>query len=261
LPGCDPSFVARAGFQARGLVLLLLVIAMAAAPAAAAEVQNQKPAHALLDVPYVPQTPELCGGAAVAMVLRYWGERQVFPEDFSSLVIPSERGIPTGSLVAAVRDRKWLATVMSADPDDARSRIQTAIDRGRPLIALIEVSPRTFHYVVIAGATQKEIVVHDPARSPFRVLPWGDFDRAWAAAGRWMMLVLPPASGRPGATPERTGAPTVGGNAGGPAMTRKRPRRHWSVPRACARCMLVRGENWRGGDSRSPDGSTRGRSL
>ncbi|MBU0719106.1 MAG: C39 family peptidase, partial [Planctomycetes bacterium] len=28
----------------------------------------------LLDVPYVPQSGPLCGGAALAMVLRYWGE-------------------------------------------------------------------------------------------------------------------------------------------------------------------------------------------
>src|SRR5687768_4222604 len=196
-------------------ILVAAAIVLSPAPALAADAPSQKTAHALLDVPYVTQTPELCGGAAIAMVLRYWGERQVFPEDFASLVIPSERGIPTGSLVTAVRDRNWLATVMSADPDDARSRIQAAIDRGQPLIALIEVSPRTFHYVVIAGATEKEIVVHDPARSPFRVLPWADFDRAWAAAGRWMMLVLPPASGRTDATPTRTGEPTVAGNAVG----------------------------------------------
>ena len=197
-------------------VLFPMVIVLSPAPAAAGDAQSQRTAHALLDVPYISQTPELCGGAAVAMVLRYWGERQVFPEDFASLVIPSERGIPTGSMVAAVRDRNWLATVMSADPGGAHALIQAAIDRGQPLIALIEVRPRTFHYVVIAGATEKEIVVHDPARSPFRVLPWDGFDRAWAAAGRWMMLVLPPADVRRVADPDRTGAPAVTTNTSGP---------------------------------------------
>ena len=29
---------------------------------------------------------QLCGGAAVAMVLRYWGEHNVLPQDFASLV-------------------------------------------------------------------------------------------------------------------------------------------------------------------------------
>ena len=40
----------------------------------------------LLDVPYLAQPPELCGVAAVSMVLRYWGARDVFPEDFRALV-------------------------------------------------------------------------------------------------------------------------------------------------------------------------------
>ena len=34
-----------------------------------------------LDVPYVSQTEALCGGAASAMVLRYWGARGVTAEN------------------------------------------------------------------------------------------------------------------------------------------------------------------------------------
>ena len=135
-------------------VLLAIVLFSGTTSAGPATAEPQRAAHALLDVPYVAQTPELCGGAAVAMVLRYWGERGVFPEDFATLVVPSERGIPTASLVAAVRARNWQATVASSNPGDAPSQIQVAIDRGQPLIALIEVSPRTYHYVVIAGATE-----------------------------------------------------------------------------------------------------------
>jgi hypothetical protein len=190
--------------------MALLSGTASAGPSAAADAQGA--ARALLDVPYVAQTPELCGGAAVAMVLRYWGERNVFPEDFASLVVPSERGIPTASLVTALRARHWQATVVSPDPGDARVQIQVAIGRGQPLIALIEVSPRTYHYVVIAGATENEIVVHDPARSPFRVLSWDGFDRAWAAAGRWMVLVLPPDGVRPAPLPERPPAPAAAGS-------------------------------------------------
>ncbi len=32
-------------------------------------------ASVALDVPYLPQTDALCGGAAAAMVFRYWGDR------------------------------------------------------------------------------------------------------------------------------------------------------------------------------------------
>ncbi|MEO6223602.1 MAG: C39 family peptidase [Vicinamibacterales bacterium] len=169
-------------------VVLIVVLLFSGAPTASA----QKRVHALLDVPFVSQTPELCGGAAVAMVLRYWGERQVFPEDFGSIVVASERGIPTASLVDAVRKRHWQAVVIAPDGNNAHAQIHQAIDRGQPLIALIEVSARTYHYVVIVGATDDEVVMHDPARSPLRVVSWAGFDRAWEPAGRWMMLVLPP---------------------------------------------------------------------
>jgi len=148
--------------------------------------------HPLLDVPYVAQTPELCGGAAVAMVLRFWGERGVFAQDFASLVVPSEAGIPTGALASAVRGRGWQALEVPPESANARSRMQAEIDKGRPLIALIAVAPRTYHYVVIVGATDQEIVMHDPARAPFQVSRWDEFGAAWAQAGRWLLLVLPP---------------------------------------------------------------------
>lgn len=151
---------------------------------------------ALLDVPYVAQTPELCGGAAVAMVMRYWGARDVFPQDFAPLVSTGDAGILTGTLTAAVRDRGWQALVVPAGSDDGPARIQSELNKGRPLIALIEVSPRTYHYVVIVGSTAEDIVMHDPARAPYRVLHWAEFDRMWSPAGRWMMLVLPPSGFR-----------------------------------------------------------------
>lgn len=158
-----------------------------------AGVPGQTKAHALLDVPYVSQTPELCGGAAVAMVLRYWGERGVFPEDFAPLVKAGDGGILTGALTTTVRDRGWQAFVVPPNDDTVHARIRSEIDRGRPLVALIDVGTRTYHYVVVVGSTDQDVVIHDPARAPFRVLPWAEFDRAWAVTGRWLMLVLPPA--------------------------------------------------------------------
>lgn len=181
-------------------VLLVSATFSAAESRAAARAPGQPPVHALLDVPYVSQTPELCGGAAVAMVLRYWGERDVFPQDFAPLVSADDGGIFTGTLASAVREKGWQAVALPAAEETARARIRSEIDRGRPLIALIEVGPRTYHYVVIVGATDLQVVLHDPARAPFRVVRWADFDRAWMAAQRWMMLVLPPGKFSPGDT-------------------------------------------------------------
>ncbi len=146
----------------------------------------------LLDVPYVAQTPELCGGAAVSMVMRYWGARDVVPEDFQSLVVPAERGIPTTALAAAVRTRRWQALVGPPDRDAAWQALEQDVSLGRPVIALIEVSPDTYHYVVVVGLTAGQIVIHDPARSPFQVLARTAFQRAWAVTKFWSVVILPP---------------------------------------------------------------------
>ena len=36
-----------------------------------------------IDVPYLPQTDALCGGAAAAMVFRYWGEGHADAQEFA----------------------------------------------------------------------------------------------------------------------------------------------------------------------------------
>jgi hypothetical protein len=145
----------------------------------------------LIDVPYLPQTEDLCGGAALAMVLRYWGEPQVYPEDFAGLVDRSAAGIRTDVLAGEVARRGWRSFPIAAAADAGGESIRTHIDRGRPIVALIEVSANRYHYVVIVAWTGAQVIVHDPARAPFRVMSHAEFDRAWAAAGRWALLLLP----------------------------------------------------------------------
>src|SRR5437773_12179868 len=63
----------------------------------------------MLDVPFVPQGPALCGGAALAMVLRYWGQPAVLARDFAGWIEPGGAGIRSDDLVKAVRTRRWTA--------------------------------------------------------------------------------------------------------------------------------------------------------
>src|SRR5438270_9282685 len=88
-------------------------LAMAAALVAAAAVCTA--ADVTIDVPFVPQGEDLCGGAAAAMVLRYWGARGVYAEAFSPLVDRSAGGIRTASLVSDLRGRGWTAVDSSGD--------------------------------------------------------------------------------------------------------------------------------------------------
>lgn len=140
----------------------------------------------LLDVPYLSQTEDLCGGAAAAMVLRYWGAREIFPEDFRPLVDRQAAGIRTDVLTADLRLRGWQALVL-----DAGVQPSVQLARGRPVIALIEVRPQRFHYVVVVAWTADLVIVHDPAAGPYQTLSHLAFERAWAAAGHWALVVVP----------------------------------------------------------------------
>jgi hypothetical protein len=125
------------------------------------------------------------------MVLRYWGEQTVRPQDFVSLVDRSESGIRTSALTDAVTRRGWRAVPATPGPNASASWLAGEIEKGRPVIALIEVSPGTYHYVVIVGLTANDVVFHDPAQAPFRVAPINEFNDRWAAANRWTLVVLP----------------------------------------------------------------------
>src|SRR3546814_1921600 len=37
----------------------------------------------------------------------------------------------------------------------------------------------------------RSVIVHDPARAPFREVDESSFSKEWAAAGLWTLLVLP----------------------------------------------------------------------
>jgi hypothetical protein len=164
----------------------------------------------LLDVPFISQTELLCGGAAAAMVLRYWGERGIVAETFSDLVDRSAAGIRTDALVAELRRRGWSATGIEGTEESLWGELA----QGRPVLALIEDRPGAFHYIVVLGAHERGIIFHDPARAPFLVMSPAEFNRRWRSARRWMGIVLPRSlpteAGLPagGASPVDSGAAT-----------------------------------------------------
>ena len=147
-----------------------------------------QPRAALLDVPYLPQTEALCGGAAAAMVMRYWGAADIHAAAFAPLVDHSAGGIRTDALVSELQRRGWIAV---AGPGTAAD-VQLALGRGRPVIALIEDSPGHFHYVVIVAWAGGKVILHDPARVPFRVVSERQLDAKWSRSSRWMLELLPP---------------------------------------------------------------------
>ncbi len=145
------------------------------------------PGVSVLDVPYVPQSEELCGGAAAVMVFRYWGVDSVAVREFAPLVDDSARGIRTGTLTDEIRSLGWRAVAFRGSLPELRRQLA----RGRPVIVLLRMGPDRYHYVVVVAADDGTVLVHDPARAPFRKLSVAEFRSMWAPTGAWSLLVVP----------------------------------------------------------------------
>lgn len=152
-----------------------------------AEPAGTAPAGSGLDVPYLPQTEALCGGAAVAMVFRYWGDRHADVQQFAPLVDREAGGIADDVLVEAIRQRRWQANRLTGSIETIRDRLA----RGQPLVLLLEDRPGRYHYVVAVGTDADHIIVHDPALGPSRRLAVDELLRAWKPSNFWALLVLP----------------------------------------------------------------------
>lgn len=164
-------------------------------------------ATADVEVPFVAQGPLLCGGAAAAMVERYWGARGVYGEDFQHLVRESEGGIRASELTAAMRDRGYDVEVVTDDP----ARVFAALDRGVPPILLLESGATRLHYVVLVDVDDRDAWIHDPNFGPRRQLSRESLARRWAASDGWALLAVPAAGTEPGAAqPDDRGRGSAG---------------------------------------------------
>lgn len=167
---------------------------------------------ALLDVPFLPQTEALCGGAAAAMVYRYWGDRHADVQQFAPLVERDRGGIAAARLVAAIATRGWSTGVESG----SLASIGAHLAQREPVIVLIEDRPRRYHFVVVVGLSDAIVAVHDPTWGPARPMSVDRFLEAWQAAHTWSLVIRPATTGIP-ATPVHDSRPandTIYRNAG-----------------------------------------------
>ncbi len=141
----------------------------------------------VLDVPYLPQSVLLCGGAAVAMVERWWGRRGVYAEDFSALVRHDRGGILTTELDSATRARGWDTRAFRGTPDLIQQSLRDSI----PVVALIESGRDEYHYVVVLAWSGGTVVIHDPAIAPFMTMDETTFLARWGVADRWALVIRP----------------------------------------------------------------------
>ncbi len=149
---------------------------------------------ATLDVPYLPQTDALCGGAAAAMVFRYWGDKHADPAQFAALV---ERrrgaaGIATDVLIRAIRTRGWRVELREdSPPTSAMAWLRDRLEARQPLVVLLADRGIQYHYVVVNGVADDAVLLHDPSWGPRRRMTLERFDALWQPSGRWAVAILP----------------------------------------------------------------------
>ena len=170
--------------------LLVLAFITTAVSSASAEDREASFSSRGFVVPYVAQSARLCGGACLAMVMRYWGETGVTAETFDAALDAGEKGMTARSLTLAARAQGFDAWPWYATSD----QIQHHLSLGRPVILLIDAGASTLHYVVVTSWNSSAVTFHDPAVGPARTRPTQDFVDAWEASQRWAVLLLPSAS-------------------------------------------------------------------
>src|SRR4030095_12585579 len=127
----------------------------------------------LLPVPYLPQTDALCGGAAAAMVFRYWGDTHADIEQFAPLVDRRAGGIADDVLVRAIEERGWQPRRFSGTVQSLTEQVE----HGRPVIILLADRGPVNHYLVVTGVEADAVVVHDPSWGPARRMAFADLMR------------------------------------------------------------------------------------
>jgi predicted double-glycine peptidase len=154
-----------------------------------------------LEVPYVKQSEDGCGSAAIAMLLQYWNAhgspvaagRSDAVSIQKQLYSRKARGIFAADMERYFRDSGFREFAVRGEWSDLRQHLE----QGRPLIVSIQPGRAKvpLHYVVVTGMDwqQEAVFVNDPARGKLLRIERLQFEQEWEAARNWMLLAVPAA--------------------------------------------------------------------
>jgi len=155
-----------------------------------------------LEVPYVKQTEDGCGSAAIAMLLQYWSAhgtpvaagRADAAAIQKQLYSRKARGIFASDIQRYLRESGFREFAVRGEWSDLRQHLE----RGRPLIISIQPGSAKvpLHYVVVTGMDweREAVFVNDPARGKLLRIERQEFEKEWQAARNWMLLAVPAAA-------------------------------------------------------------------
>lgn len=152
-----------------------------------------------LDVPYVKQTEDGCGSAAISMVLQYWSAHgvPVEPDRVDAAAIQKQlysskaRGIFASDMENYLKGSGFQVFQLDGRWADLREHLT----QGRPLIVSLQLGSASapLHYVVVTGIDWRRdaVFIHDPARGKLLRVERADFEKQWRSNRNWMLLAVP----------------------------------------------------------------------
>jgi ABC-type bacteriocin/lantibiotic exporter with double-glycine peptidase domain len=160
---------------------------------------SQEKAGIWLDVPFVKQSEDGCGSAAISMVLQYWNAHgaRLDPQRADAAAIQKQlysrkaRGIYASSIKSYLKDSGFRVFSLDGNWNDLEAQLK----QGRPLIVSLQPGNAKvpLHYVVVAGIDWQSgvVFINDPARGKLLRIERAEFEKEWRPNRNWMLLALP----------------------------------------------------------------------
>lgn len=160
---------------------------------------TQESAGVWLDVPYVKQSEDGCGSAAISMLLQYWKAHgaQVDPQRTDAAAIQKRlytrkaRGIYASDMEAYLKDSGFRVFPLNGNWRD----LQEQLKQGRPLIVSLQPgsAKAPLHYVVVTGIDWQSgaVFINDPTRGKLLRIERSDFEKEWRPNRNWILLAVP----------------------------------------------------------------------
>ena len=150
------------------------------------------PAQIKLEVPFYPQTDELCGPAAMAMVMAWSGQSVDLDRLHTQIYTQGLGGSLQQDMLSSARRHGLLAVTL-----DSVEALLQELSHGHPVVLLLNLRLATWpqwHYVVVTGfdADQETALIHD-GQTAYREIPLATLLKQWYRAERWGLVVTPPA--------------------------------------------------------------------
>lgn len=160
--------------------VLVVLISLLAAPVQAAEIDG---------VPFIRQGHGTCGPAALASVMAYYG----VPVDLETITratyTPEMKGAIFPDLENFARARGFQTELKQGD----LAAIKDAIERGRPVIVLVDVGLWVVsrpHYLVVTAYDDDGFTAHSGYRADEH-FSFQRFERLWKRKGSTYLIIRP----------------------------------------------------------------------